>query len=612
MIIKKNLTEAEKKSAAPEADVESASTSPALNSEIADAEFDGDEISAYQEEQAEKLTRVMQHGLRRGAKAQVSSKQASLLEVLVAAMQTNYASSYKANLNSIKKGSGKTTNDYVNVLISGLPGTAKTETVETWTRMFNLNLVELSATTLDPTDFSGIPVPRKDRDVARNVRFGGLDALSKPRSVLFLDEYNRAKASIRAPLLRLISSHEMELRGTDYEEHAKKLDSGEEQVTNDSLQQELADAKEQRGQHDVSEWTEIAPGLYREGPAGSGKLARHGQLFFPNMMMTVAAINPSTHQGGTDREAHDLEGAERARFLTYVVDRPDVKDWAYGWLIPKLRWLYEDAKENLNEAQKTFEEYAKKPGNRFEEFVEKIPSNKKFKDEASLKAAYTGFIERQMWGEDSNIPTWWTTVLWELKRKMNMAKVLVQNSKNPAATMIDPDKYSDVNAFYFDDQNDVLARDDQTMPPLTPRTLAYVFNWCDGTKEGFMEAMAAEGYSTSGNNTPADKDRLAALERMFAPFTEESLTLAQDKANDALLNHLYNADIAARHGLKHTDSKKKVDFSKMRAANTQKAAEEAGEAETVDDLEVFRSQLAGSVLNNDFFDDSNTSTGNTK
>lgn len=140
--------------------------------------------------------------------------------------------------------------DYPNVLIVGAAGFAKTAIVKQWARKNGINLYALDAGKLNPEDLGGI-VGYDPDDPHYTRKLGNkdiIDELSKPKSVLFLDEYNRARANIRAALLKLVQNH-------------------------------------------------VLP---------SGK----GDLFLPNLLFTVAAINPSS----TAYEVNELDDAETSRF----------------------------------------------------------------------------------------------------------------------------------------------------------------------------------------------------------------------------------------------------------------------------------------------------------
>ena len=152
------------------------------------------------------------------------------------------------------------TKDGVDLLISGLPGSGKTGITKKWATDRGVNLFYLNAKNDDlGAILNGFPVDSVETDengqeVHRVVRSfsKSLDKLDQPKSVLFLDEFNRAPAKLRAVLLSLINEH-------------------------------------------------VVDG---DGPDGF----RH----FDNLLFTVACINPSVP---TDPGAMDLNDAEMSRFV---------------------------------------------------------------------------------------------------------------------------------------------------------------------------------------------------------------------------------------------------------------------------------------------------------
>jgi hypothetical protein len=152
------------------------------------------------------------------------------------------------------------THDGVDLLVCGLPGSGKTGITKQWAKDRGVNLFYLNAKNDDlGAILNGFPVDtvEKDKDgndVHRVTRSfsKSLDALDKDKSVLFLDEFNRAAPKLRAVLLSLINEH-------------------------------------------------VVDG---DGPDGF----RH----FDNLLFTVACINPSVP---TDPGAMDLNDAEMSRFV---------------------------------------------------------------------------------------------------------------------------------------------------------------------------------------------------------------------------------------------------------------------------------------------------------
>jgi hypothetical protein len=152
------------------------------------------------------------------------------------------------------------THDGVDLLVTGLPGSGKTGITKQWAKDRGVNLFYLNAKNDDlgailngfpvdtvETDADGNQVHKVERSYSKS-----LDGLDKEKSVLFLDEFNRAAPKLRAVLLSLINEHVV------------------------------------------------------DGPGEDG--FRH----FDNLLFTVACINPSVP---TDPGAMDLNDAEMSRFV---------------------------------------------------------------------------------------------------------------------------------------------------------------------------------------------------------------------------------------------------------------------------------------------------------
>jgi hypothetical protein len=94
-------------------------------------------------------------------------------------------------------------NDF-NVLLIGVHGTGKTESVMQLARELGLRLKIYSCATLDPyTDLVGVPVPDKDdqgRDLLRMVRPRDIDEAD----VVFFDELNRAAPAVQNAVFEII------------------------------------------------------------------------------------------------------------------------------------------------------------------------------------------------------------------------------------------------------------------------------------------------------------------------------------------------------------------------------------------------------------------------
>ena len=99
--------------------------------------------------------------------------------------------------------------DFPNILLSGDAGSGKSAIVRQWAKANNINLVYKDIKTITPTDLGGLKMRDvEDPDYAKRVGSKEfIQALSKPNSVLFLDEYNRAKTEVRGTLLTLVNEH---------------------------------------------------------------------------------------------------------------------------------------------------------------------------------------------------------------------------------------------------------------------------------------------------------------------------------------------------------------------------------------------------------------------
>lgn len=109
---------------------------------------------------------------------------------------------------------------------------------------------------MDDTDLGGAITASDDKQTVVRLNSTEFDVLNRPRSVLFLDEYNRAPQTVRTQLLELINHH----------------------VVPDSREP-------------------------------------NGQRFFENFLFTIAAINPANANYNTDT----LDMAEKTRFRSIDV-----------------------------------------------------------------------------------------------------------------------------------------------------------------------------------------------------------------------------------------------------------------------------------------------------
>ena len=99
--------------------------------------------------------------------------------------------------------------DFMNPLFIGAGGTGKTARVKQWAARNHINLVIIPASTMDDTDLGGVIAGNIQDKVAQRLASTEFDELDSEgtESVLFLDEWNRAPASVRGTLLTLIQDH---------------------------------------------------------------------------------------------------------------------------------------------------------------------------------------------------------------------------------------------------------------------------------------------------------------------------------------------------------------------------------------------------------------------
>lgn len=110
-------------------------------------------------------------------------------------------------------------NEWVNVLLVGSAGIGKTARAKAWCKKHGLNMYSVDCKTLDTTDLGGamFPVLSDDKRSGKAIKLPTdmLDQLDKPNSVLFLDEYNRARSDVRGTLLTLVNDHELITSGVE-------------------------------------------------------------------------------------------------------------------------------------------------------------------------------------------------------------------------------------------------------------------------------------------------------------------------------------------------------------------------------------------------------------
>ena len=128
-------------------------------------------------------------------KAAYSNSEGTVEKVLDRALKT---------ARRMQKTGGK---EFPNVMFRGAAGSGKTAKVEAWAANNGINLVSYKASSLDPTDFGGAVAPDAETKTVRRYANDEWSILDRPNTVLFLDEYNRAKSSARDPLLALVNEH---------------------------------------------------------------------------------------------------------------------------------------------------------------------------------------------------------------------------------------------------------------------------------------------------------------------------------------------------------------------------------------------------------------------
>lgn len=264
-------------------DVNKASDSEVADAVVAAAEKASDGKETFSDEKAETIAKEIKthaKGFDTAAWAplDVPSELTDKLDDCLANAMANHASG---------------THDGVDLLITGLPGSGKTGITKQWAKDRGVNLFYLNAKNDDlGAILNGFPIDSVEKDengneVHRVIRSfsKSLDKLDEPKSVLFLDEFNRAAPKLRAVLLSLINEH-------------------------------------------------VVDG---DGPDGF----RH----FKNLLFTVACINPSVP---TDPGAMDLNDAEMSRFVDTMDWDSKVED-AVKYLnfhLKKLRNKLDPADEN--------------------------------------------------------------------------------------------------------------------------------------------------------------------------------------------------------------------------------------------------------------------------
>ena len=173
--------------------------------------------------------------------------------------------------------------NFPTLLIEGEAGIGKTSVVRQWCKDHGFNFFEYDLRTASPESFEGIvdSDPEDAFFLTRRISKELLIPLSRPNTVMFLDEYNRARTDIRQKLLGLILNHEMTVP-MPYKDFEKS----------------------------------------KEFYAPYGELTARGSLYFPNLLFVVCAQNPySARYGGT----YELDKAETSRMTKLV---PEVNNEA--------------------------------------------------------------------------------------------------------------------------------------------------------------------------------------------------------------------------------------------------------------------------------------------
>ena len=98
--------------------------------------------------------------------------------------------------------------EFVNGLFIGEAGSGKTGRIRAWSQKNNIHLVTALASTMDDSDLGGAMAPNLAKLRASKLGTDEFDELETvPRSVLFLDEWNRGSKTVRGTLLNLIKDH---------------------------------------------------------------------------------------------------------------------------------------------------------------------------------------------------------------------------------------------------------------------------------------------------------------------------------------------------------------------------------------------------------------------
>ena len=220
------LTEADEQAEANEAEMVIDNVASASTSEIADAvQAAAEEASEGEETYSDSKAQQVANEIKTYAKGFDTAAWAPLdvRSALTDALDDCLASSFESKIVG--------THDGTDILISGLPGSGKTGITKQWARDRGVNLFYLNAKDDDlGANLNGFPVSKTEKDEDGNERLvvtrafsNALNNLDKPRSVLFLDEFNRAAPKLRAVLLTLINEHSISGEGEDGFRHFDHL-----------------------------------------------------------------------------------------------------------------------------------------------------------------------------------------------------------------------------------------------------------------------------------------------------------------------------------------------------------------------------------------------------
>ena len=163
--------------------------------------------------------------------------------------------------------------NFPTLLIEGESGIGKTSIVKQWCKRNGFNFFDFDLRQMSPEAFEGI-VDNDPTDpffLTRRISKELLIPLSRPNTIMFMDEYNRMRVDVRQKLLGLILNHTMNVP-LPYKDFEKS----------------------------------------KEFYAEYGELDESGSLYFPNLLFVVCAQNPANvRYSGT----YELDTAEVDRMV---------------------------------------------------------------------------------------------------------------------------------------------------------------------------------------------------------------------------------------------------------------------------------------------------------